>query len=257
MAGSSPQRSRVEAVLFDLGDTLVHFETSRVSAVLSESCRPSYDHLVEIGHNLPDYPTYLKAVKRRFMRDWLRSKVTRREVQLLKCMERLHKGLGAHLSQEELEDVMCQTSTPAMKALTTVDDHAASVLENLRDQGMRMGVVSNTCFPSVAIDTYLETKGLLKFFPIRVYSSDVRFMKPSRQIFRFALDQLDIEPGRILYVGDRLDNDVMGASRVGMKTVHYSPQRRRRNWLVIPDFSITSLPELTTIVARAAAEFAT
>ena len=240
-----------EAVLFDLGDTIIHFETQRISAVLNRSCRPGYDRLLKSGHRLPTYNRYFNALRRRLLTDWLCSQLTRREVQLVPSLERVHRRLGANLTPSELDDMMRAASTPAIHAITTVDDEAISVLQNLRQWGLRLGVVSNPPFPAAAIDGYLRQHGLLEFFPIRVYSSDVRYMKPSPHIFRKALSQMDVNgASKVLFVGDRLDTDVKGAARVGMKTVLFrrNGHGRRRHWLVRPDYRIRALSEILQII---------
>jgi putative hydrolase of the HAD superfamily len=52
-----------------------------------------------------------------------------------------------------------------------------------------------------------------------VLSSDVGKRKPHPAMFERALAELDAGPDEALFVGDRLDADVLGASRVGMRTV--------------------------------------
>ncbi|MGB0714331.1 MAG: HAD family hydrolase [Phycisphaerae bacterium] len=240
-----------EAVLFDLGDTIIHFETQRITAILNRSCRTGYDRLLKSGHQLPKYDRYFSALRRRLLTDWLCSQLTRREVQLVPSLDRVHRRLGANLTDAELADVMRDASTPVIQGMMTVDEEAHHVLQELRNLGLFLGVVSNTCFPAESIDDYLSAHGLLEFFPLRIYSSDVRYMKPSPHIFHKALDQLNVTAAsKVLFVGDRLDTDVKGASRVGMKTVHFrrNGNGRRRNWLVRPDYRIDSLSEILRIV---------
>ena len=52
-----------------------------------------------------------------------------------------------------------------------------------------------------------------------VLSSEVGKRKPHAAIFERALEEVAVEPGDALFVGDRIDADVLGASRVGMTTV--------------------------------------
>ena len=57
--------------------------------------------------------------------------------------------------------------------------------------------------------------------PIRsiINSSDVGIEKPAAGFFAAVALAVAFDPGRILYVGDRLDNDVMPAAAAGLKTV--------------------------------------
>ena len=43
--------------------------------------------------------------------------------------------------------------------------------------------------------------------------------KPDLGFFRLISEELGIEPARIAYVGDRLDNDVLPAKAIGMRAV--------------------------------------
>jgi putative hydrolase of the HAD superfamily len=52
-----------------------------------------------------------------------------------------------------------------------------------------------------------------------VLSSEVGKRKPHPFIFQRALSELGVAADEALFVGDRLEADVFGASRVGMKTV--------------------------------------
>jgi HAD superfamily hydrolase (TIGR01549 family) len=50
-------------------------------------------------------------------------------------------------------------------------------------------------------------------------SADLGFEKPSRGFFEKVADVAGAKPSDVLYVGDRLDNDVLPAKAVGMQTV--------------------------------------
>ncbi len=52
-----------------------------------------------------------------------------------------------------------------------------------------------------------------------VFSSEVGTRKPHPAIFERALEALEVEPERALFVGDRLYEDVRGAGELGMTTV--------------------------------------
>ena len=73
-------------------------------------------------------------------------------------------------------------------------------------------------------------------------------MKPSPKIFQLALDQLEVAAERAMFVGDRVDNDVIGASRLGMKTVLFAPgDKVPREW-DCADHMIRRLREIPAIV---------
>lgn len=53
----------------------------------------------------------------------------------------------------------------------------------------------------------------------KVYTSeDLRCYKPSRRFYQQILDENDLEPQEVLFVGDTISDDVLGPKELGMKT---------------------------------------
>ena len=51
------------------------------------------------------------------------------------------------------------------------------------------------------------------------FSDEVLLAKPSDEIFLMTIGALDSSPADTIHVGDHVSNDVVGANRVGMKSV--------------------------------------
>ncbi len=237
----------IEAVLFDIGDTILHFETLRSRQFLEAGTHPGYDRLCELGYQLPTYEAYVRAIKRAFRRAYVWSRIVRREVQIVEAFRRCHRRMGVNLDDEQVND-LGRRCTQALRRFLTVDSDARDVITQLHVAGFKLGVVSNTPFPSFAIDDYLRCEGMLDYLAVRVYSSDVRYMKPHRKIFRLALDRLGVAADRTLFVGDRVDKDVKGPSRMGMKTALLARNGRIPHGRVRPDHVIRRLTEIPAIL---------
>jgi HAD superfamily hydrolase (TIGR01509 family) len=238
----------IEAVLFDLGDTLIHLETEEAGRVLRTVCRTAYDELVKLGHHPPPYDAYIRAIKRRFVREMIWARLIRREIRLQHVIERSHVRMGIELDSTQITDLTFRFVIPAMRQLITVNPEAQPVIATLSERGFRLGLVSNTPYPGWALDEFLKGEGWLDYLAVRVYSSEVGHMKPQRRIFLIALERLGVPPERTLYVGDRVDKDVLGASRVGMKTVlflHEDPVPRLR---ARPDHMVRKLSDLPALL---------
>ncbi len=238
----------IEAVIFDIGDTLLHFETMKAREFLDVATHPAHARLCELGFQPPPFKAYVRSIKWAFWWAYLRARARRREVQIMRAFARCHARMGIRLSDEQLNDLghLC---TQAIRRFLTMDDDAVSVVAGLSEAGYKLGIVSNTPFPRFAIDDFLRFEGLLEYFPVRVYSSDARYMKPHRKIFYLALDALGVAPDRALYIGDCIKRDVKGPSRIGMKTVlmaHNGSRLPRRG--VQPDHVIRKLTEISDIV---------
>ena len=78
--------------------------------------------------------------------------------------------------------------------------------------------------------------------------------KPQPDFFARVIDAAGVPAEAILYVGDRLDNDVMPAHRAGMRTAHirrgvWGYLHARRPERAIADIRIDSLTELAAVWA--------
>ncbi len=100
-------------------------------------------------------------------------------------------------------------------------------------------------------DADLARFGLLPYLPVRVYSSAFGMVKPHPTIYRHALNQLDVAPAEAVFVGDRLDVDVAGPQKIGMRAVLLaSPFRNEQDSEIIPDARINRIDELPALLEQ-------
>ncbi|MGE0823476.1 MAG: HAD family hydrolase [Candidatus Binatia bacterium] len=90
------------------------------------------------------------------------------------------------------------------------------VLQELRAQGLTLGVISNS---DGRIAMILENCGVADFFDVVIDSHEVGVEKPDPYIFRLALIHLQKSAEQALYVGDIYSIDVVGAERTGLQAV--------------------------------------
>ncbi|WP_299088489.1 HAD family hydrolase [uncultured Metabacillus sp.] len=99
-------------------------------------------------------------------------------------------------------------------------------------------------------NTKLEiTPELVPYFEQIIISGAFGRGKPDASIFKHALEKMNLTKDEAIMVGDNLMTDILGASRVGMKSVWINRHNKERNE-VIPDFEITHLEELYTIIDK-------
>lgn len=245
--GKRTNAQRIEAVLFDVGDTLLHFETAEARRFLASAVSPAYDRLTALGLRLPAYAAYERAVIRAFRKAYVWSRIRRREVHLVSVYRRLHRRMGVHLDDGQLIDLAHRCTAP-IRRFFTVDKEAKKVAGRLFSADFKLGLVSNTFFPGFAIDEVLRHEGLIDYFTVRIYSSDVGYMKPNPKIYRLASQRLSVPPQKTLFVGDRVDNDVKGPSRFGMRTAWLAHNGRSLVGRTRPDHVIARLSELPAIL---------
>ena len=93
---------------------------------------------------------------------------------------------------------------------------ARPALEACRQRGFRLGVIANQ---NPGTRERLSDWGLLPYFEVVAASAELGLAKPDPAIFAWALRQAGCPAEDAAMVGDRLDNDIAQAGRLGMQTV--------------------------------------
>lgn len=104
---------------------------------------------------------------------------------------------------------------------TVTDPDVPPLLEALREDGLRVGVLSNTVWPRAWHEDIFRRDGVDHLIDGAVYSSEIAWTKPSPEAFLAAVEAVGAsDPARCVFVGDRLFDDIWGAHQVGMRAVH-------------------------------------
>lgn len=107
-----------------------------------------------------------------------------------------------------------------------VEDLIPTLTELRRDYSL--GIIANQ---PTECRASLERRGLLPFFDVIAISDELSLQKPQLEIFRWALEQAGAAASQCVMVGDRRDNDILPAARIGMRTVWLDwPGFEAKNW---------------------------
>jgi putative hydrolase of the HAD superfamily len=218
----SSSSAELRAVLFDLGDTLLDFQPMDTRALFREAARATYDLLERRGIELPAFERYAGVYFRGMKWAYFWAKLRRREFNSLELLGRSHRRMGLPADDALLRELSWLWYEPVTRH-TRVEAELRATLAAMREAGLRLGVISNTFVPGFVHDRHLEMEGLLEFFPVRVYSSEVGYRKPDRRIFEAALSRLGVGAPETLFVGDLIKTDIVGARRAGMRTALKQP----------------------------------
>ena len=211
----------IKAVLFDLGETLFNYAKVNVDSLFKQGARLTYEYLCQIssgGDRLPGFKSYYLRHIISIRWHYFQSMLTNREFDCLGLLERKGLGMGIRLRSEQLEELAWRWYQP-LGDKAQIEPDLAKHLQVLKDMSLKLAIVSNTFLPPSVLDRHLEKFNLLRFFPVRAYSSETIFRKPDRRIYLSVLDRLKIPADRAVMVGDKLREDIRGSARLGIKAI--------------------------------------
>jgi len=210
--------SKIKAVLFDLGETLVNFGKVDTGKLFREGARLSYDFLRDLGQPVGSFRYYcwrnLVSVRLHY---WL-SSITGKDFDALVLSKTIGSRRGIKLSEEQWRHLAWLWYEPLSK-VARAEPETAETLNALKKLGLKLGIVSNTFVNGSSLEKHLQQLGLLDFFPVRLYSYEFEFRKPNPRIFSIAAERIGEMIENILFVGDRIDKDIKPAVKAGMRAV--------------------------------------
>lgn len=242
------------AILFDLFDTLVRFDRSRLPEVQLNgmSVRSSAGRLFPIL--APHAPGLeLGALVDALRWSWEEAERIRgadfREVGAPKRFGLLFRRLGLEPSRipaVTLDALLDAHSASLAGAAELPPDHRALVTGLSR--AYRLGIVSNFDWTPTA-RRILDREGLAGLFEAVIVSADVGWRKPKAAIFEAALGRLGLAPREALFVGDRPEIDVLGAKAAGMAAAWLNPRGEPvPPGVPAPDYELRRLTDLREIL---------
>jgi putative hydrolase of the HAD superfamily len=120
----------------------------------------------------------------------------------------------------------------------------------LRARGLKLGLVSNYCSLPVVVRRQARIAELLQLVDESIFSCEIGLRKPHPRIYQTVLERLHVPPEAVVFVGDRLREDVMGPKALGMRAIltHQFRQEDPAQAQVPPDAVITRLAELPAVL---------
>jgi len=242
----------IQVVLFDLGGTLLHYEQlpdKPIEQVNSAALQALVKAAVQAGGKVPDVGLAIRAVGRMGAAMEARARRTHLANTAETIIQEGLEAVGVRLPPNAWDAAIAAYYASISAGVTPAAGDAPAVLARLTQQGRGLGLVSNTFWAPALHDSDLARFGLLDYLPVRVYSCAVGITKPHPAIYRQALDALDVAPAEAVFVGDRLDVDVAGPQKIGMRAVLLvNPHQVEEDPEVVPDAQIHTLEELPPLL---------
>ncbi len=256
----------MDAIIFDLDDTLVVDEVSAQTAFL-KTCLFAQAHY---GASFPGFYSTIRETCRYF---WYASPA--REY-CLRVGVSSWEGLWAEFSgtdenlailhewaptyrklswlttlqkfgrdDEEFALEMAQEYIDVRRQLHILYPDVLPALEELGNR-YRLGLITNG-LPDLQM-TKIQGAGLDNYFDEIIISGELGTGKPDASIFREMLNRLEIKADAAVMVGDSLQADIQGAQAAGMNTIWVNRTGQPTEAAVFPDFTVNSLSSLPEIL---------
>jgi putative hydrolase of the HAD superfamily len=246
------ENQRIKAVLFDMDDTLIDWSGLQgdISTIELSHWQNVYYYLTDLGHPLPPFDNFWQQLYETMNSAWAEAKKSWAGVSFEQLVRGFLQNCGLDMAQINIDDVLLAYNWSPLPGVAPFDD-TLSVLERLKTDGYKLGLITNAMQPMWMRDIELRAFGILDYLDARLTSGDVGFMKPHPFIYWQALELLDVQPEESVFVGDRPANDIVGANEAGLTSVLMAPPHLNRELNgVRPNFTISKLEELLPILAQ-------
>jgi putative hydrolase of the HAD superfamily len=222
----------IRAILFDLDNTLTDFMKMKDASILG-----GIEAMIDMG--LPMSP---EEARRRIYTIYDREGIE-------------YQKVFDHFLKEELGEVPPAMLAAAIVGYRRVRDfylvlypHVRPTLTALIRRGLHLAVLSDA--PAIQAWLRLHHLTLHHVFEFVITFDDTQERKPSPVGFLKALALLKVDPAEALMVGDWPERDMVGASRLGIRTVFARYGDSKGVVESGADFEIDDIQELLSIVDR-------
>jgi 2-haloalkanoic acid dehalogenase type II len=207
---------KIKAVLFDLGGTLVRtwipeatYQKVLASLGINRSVEDIREALVKTEEEFKksNYRSmYGRAGYSEYWQKW--------DSMVLKNLKIFDECLAKEILVRWFDHADCATYPDTRESLA-----------RLRQMGLKLGLISTGYEEDISAifeKTNLE-KGL---FDVIVGANTIKKEKTHPDVFKYALRKLKVKPEETLFVGDHIDNDYRGATRVGIHALLIQRENR-------------------------------
>ncbi len=223
---------RIQAVIFDVDNTLVDFDKWKRAAVDAAVMA-----MIDAGLDLTP-----EAAKKKIYAIYDEKGIEYQEV----FNDFLQEVLG-YIDYRILASGIVAYRQAREGALVPYP-HVKLALLRLFRMGLKLAVVSDA--PRLQVWMRLVSLGVDRFFDAVVTFDDTGRRKPAREPFQKALELLGVPAGCAVMVGDWAERDIVGAKELGMITVFARYGDSFGTQVSGADFEINDILELMPIIER-------
>ena len=232
-------KSRYNYIFLDLDDTIWDFHANAKASLHDVY----FDR--KLNEQYPDFEHFFHLYARRNLELWSQygQGLITKDYLIVERFRHLlsHAGIQAH----EMALNMNTDFLDILSTKTILMPYAGELLEYCTARHLPMTIISNG-FTEVQYRK-LRNSNIEQYFTHVVLSEAVGALKPSREIFEYALKLNNARADETLMIGDSFDADILGAVGAGIDAVYLNNTRRD---IEIPEkvTQISSLKEVFGLI---------
>ena len=162
-------------------------------------------------------------------------------------IEHICKKLNIDFSEEQVSSAAGIRYTYVKKAMTSPRKYSLEAIMELRNRGIRIGLLSD-CSPS-EVDIWPSTP-FPDLFDATIFSSEVKLKKPDNRIFQLAAQMLQVRERECVYIGNGGSNEIEGAYQDSLFPVLILPEDTARPDLLPSGEIIKYAKEHGTVISN-------
>jgi HAD superfamily hydrolase (TIGR01509 family) len=179
----------IKTIYFDLGNVLCFFDQAKMLQQIATCCGLSLSH-----------------VKTILLGDRLQESYELGKIDTLNVYRLFKSKSSKFFSLHEFTDAMSDIFTP--------NTELWPVVENLKQKGLRLILISNTC--ESHYNRIYSAYPILHLFDHKILSFEVGLLKPDPRIFKLALLQSQCSPSECFYIDD-IPAFIRSAKKAGLQ----------------------------------------
>ncbi len=240
----------IRAVFFDLFDTLVEIDPSRLPKRMWQGVEhPTTAPLVfeRLQKEMPEltFEKFIAAMIESWKETTARKEADLIEVSAIDRHERFLRGLGLPAGEKTraLALTLTDVHMRAIAQSTRPVLGAEEILVKLKAAGLPLVLISN--FDHAPAGEWVLENTKLSGFSKIIISDALGLRKPHEKLFQEALSHAGVAPSEALHVGDMPKADVWGAGRLGIRTAWINPKGKPYPEKEhAPDITVAGIAEL-------------
>lgn len=239
--------NNIKVIYFDMGNTLLHFHYGDSDEVKDMAGLHKLTKYLNQFHSEISF----ENVKEGFYNKWMNVMDLRKkhliEYPIEQFLNEFLKNYHVNLTINQCVEAINIFYYEYKKQLH-FEKNIRNTLIKIKEKEYKIGVISNTCYyDEVMIDCF-KIANLYDLIDDFTFSYSLKLCKPREEIFKKALEKMNVCGKDAIMIGDNLKFDIKPALNLGMKTIWLNKNQVKNPTEIRPNIMISNLQEINNYI---------